>query len=524
METYDDAAFERFCAGLVNEGFSPVRDTGQAKWTGPLRESLQPLTDATRMQIHFYQGWPLRYAHITVLGLKTEHAGQGTICLWADDDPAQIAGRDLQTFWQRVDEWAQTVQLGFRLEDRALDAYLLFDKTTSYQAELPFGDLIRAGTNGYRAPLVATTRGDRLLMIERAPTTGPKPDEPAPLRGAFYLRRHIDTPPRNLADFRAALTRKQTRDLDQGLATRTDTAFPAASGGYDFAVLAWPRHDRDHDAVVVVFKGAGDMLEASAIAATPNDIAARQRRAGPDATALADKRILIAGAGSVGGHVALSLAASGAGLIRLHDRDRLTTANLVRHASGKFGVGYNKAIAMAVAIDEHAPWTAVEPKTDNLPDNPSQLASNIEGFHLVIDCTGTLPFTAAVAEVCRRTGTPLITGALFHQGAISRVQRQADGDTLIAARPSDPTYSNLPPEDPREPNAGFLELGCTAPVNNAPPTAVLATAADIALAAVDFLTGRRDRADERILVFQPMAAAAPFDATGSYDHNTGENE
>ena len=137
METYDDVAFERFCSGLVNEGFSPVRDTAQAKWTGPLRESLQPLTDATRMQLQFYQGWPLRYARVTVPGLKTEHAAQGTICLWADDDPAQIAGSDLEAFWQRVDEWAQTVQLGFRPEDRALDAYLLFDKTSGTKPNCP---------------------------------------------------------------------------------------------------------------------------------------------------------------------------------------------------------------------------------------------------------------------------------------------------------------------------------------------------------------------------------------------------
>lgn len=177
---------------------------------------------------------------------------------------------------------------------------------------------------------------------------------------------------------------------------------------------------------------------------------------------------------------------------------------------------------MAVTIDEHAPWTTVEPRTDNLPYDPSRITSTIEGFDLIIDCTGTLPFTAALAEICRRTNTPLITGALFHHGAIARVQRQADGDTPIAARPSDPTYNNLPPEDPREPNAGFLELGCTAPINNAPPTAVLATAADIAHAAVDCLTDRRNRTDERILVFHPMAA--PFDATGTHDHNPGRSE
>ena len=60
METYDDAAFERFCAGLVDAGFSPVPDTEQGSWTGPIRDCLRSLTDATRMQIVFYQGWPLR--------------------------------------------------------------------------------------------------------------------------------------------------------------------------------------------------------------------------------------------------------------------------------------------------------------------------------------------------------------------------------------------------------------------------------------------------------------------------------
>ncbi len=522
METYDDAAFERFCSGLVNEGFSPVRDSAQAKWTGPLRESLRPLTDATRMQINFYEGWPFRYAHVTVPGLATEHAAQGTVCLWAEDDPAQIAGRDLQALWHRVDEWAHTVQRGFRLEDRALDAYLLFKGDTFYQAELPFLDLIRAVRQSRRAPLFATIRGDRTLIVESAPAFGAVPDEKPQLRGAFYLRGRLDSLPRDLDDFRAALSNKQNEDLRRGLAARTDASLPSPSGGYDFAVLAWPRHDRDHDAIVVIFSGSKDTIEASAIVATPNDIAARQRRAGPDAAVLKPKRVLIAGAGSVGGHVALSLAASGVGSIRPYDRDYLSTANLVRHASDKFGVGHSKAVAMAVTIADHAPWTTVEPMTENLSYKPSALTASIEGFDLIIDCTGTLPFTAALAEICRRSNTPLITGALFHQGAIARVQRQADGDTPIAARPSDPTYDNLPPEDPRDPDGGFLELGCTAPVNNAPPTAVLATAADIALAAVDFLTGRRQRADERILVFRPMAA--PLDATGTHDHNQGTSE
>ncbi|TPG35033.1 hypothetical protein EAH80_09585 [Mycobacterium hodleri] len=40
-------------------------------WTGPIRPSLRSLTQATRMQIEIYPGWPLRYAHVIVAGLRT---------------------------------------------------------------------------------------------------------------------------------------------------------------------------------------------------------------------------------------------------------------------------------------------------------------------------------------------------------------------------------------------------------------------------------------------------------------------
>ncbi len=513
METYDDAAFEKFCSALVNAGFSPVRNTGQAMWTGPIRESLKPLTDATRMEVWFPQGWPLRYAHITVDRLKTEHAAHGTICLWADDDPAQVAARDPDVLWARLDEWAEVAQRGFRLEDRALDAYILFEESNIYQAELPFGDLIRAGSNGYRAPLIGTKQGRRAIMLKPAARPEQKPNEEH-LRGAFYLRRDIGTPPRNLDDIKAALTKKQKADLERGLDERAPTALAEPSGGYDFIVLAWPRHDREHDAVVVGFEGQGDSLKASAMSATPNEPTARKRRAGPDVELLADKTVLLAGAGSVGGHVAVTLAASGVTKIRLHDDDYLKTGNLVRHVSNQYLVGYPKTLTVSMTIDDHAPWTDVD-SHGALPHDPAGLTAAIEGVDLVIDCTGIYSMSAALADVCHRTGTPLITGAIFHQGAIARVQRQADGDTPIAARPTDANYYNLPPDDPTEPNSGFLELGCTAPINNAPPTAVLGTAADIAHAAIDYLTGRDERPDERILVFR--ARESPFDRTGTLD-------
>jgi molybdopterin/thiamine biosynthesis adenylyltransferase len=513
VETFDDAAYERFCGELVNAGFSPVPTTEQGIWTGPLRPSRQPLTDATRMRIHFDRGWPLQYARVVVDGLRTEHATNGTICLWADDDPAQIAAKDPAVLWSRLDEWAETAQRGFRVEDRALDAYLLFEERGKHRAELPLGDLLRQGGNGFKAPMHATCRGPRAVFLERGQQPDKDVDKPV-LRGAFYLRKDIGAPPRNLDDVRAVLTRRQGLDLKHGLDARTPVEVMKPSGGYDFIVLAWPHHDREHDAVVIAFADNGDSLKSYAIPATPNDIDARKRRAGPDSDTLSDKTVLVAGAGSVGGQVALGLATSGVGTIRLHDDDYLTTANLVRHVCPAHFVGYSKTIGVALVIEDHAPWTKID-QGDDLPHQPSTLAELIDGMDLVVDCTGVFSISAALAEVCRRHDAPLITGALFHQGALARIQRQTDGDTPIAARHSDSAYLNLPPEDPTEPTSGFLELGCTAPVNNAPPLAVVSIAADIASAAVDFLTGRRDRPDERILVFRPMDP--PFDHTGNID-------
>ncbi|WP_229052484.1 ThiF family adenylyltransferase [Aeromicrobium sp. Leaf350] len=462
------------------------------------------------MRIVFYQGWPLRYAHVIVDGLRADHAADGTICLWAEDDPAQVAGRDIGQLWRRLDEWAAAARQGFRTEDRALDAYVLFDNRSAWRSELPFNDLVEQGTNGFKTPLVASKQGRTLLI---SPKNDASSEEGETLQGAFYLRNNIGPVPRHFDDIARALTKKQSADLAQGLANRAAVGAAEVSGGYDFIVLGWPRHDKEHDAVAVLIAGAGDELQAEAMAASANDVTARRRRSGPDSDLLAGKTVLIAGAGSVGGHVAVALASSGVRNLRIHDDDDLTSANLVRHVAPTYAVGYRKVVGVSVAAEDHAPWVTVT-SGDNLPGGATSLMTALEGVDLVIDCTGIFHVTATLAEVCRRTDRPLIVGALFHQGALARVQRQGKGDTLIAARPANPAYLKLPPEDLTEPS-GFLELGCTAPVNNAPPTSVLAAAADIAHAAVDYMTGRRERSDERIIVLRAMTA--PFHRPGTLD-------
>ena len=202
MDTYDNAAFDRFCSELVNAGFSPDGDDQSPCWTGPIRASLRSLTDATRMRIQFYPGWPLRYAHVFVAGLRTDHASaQGTICLWAEDDPAQIDGRELQGLWDRLDRWAATAREGFHAEDRALDAHRLYDGRSTYRAELPLQDLVSRGTNGYIADVFGTIQG-KTLFIEHGHPPDPRTIGKTVLAGVFYMRGHLAEPPRTLDEVR----------------------------------------------------------------------------------------------------------------------------------------------------------------------------------------------------------------------------------------------------------------------------------------------------------------------------------
>ncbi|CAN5409133.1 hypothetical protein BH11ACT6_BH11ACT6_08920 [soil metagenome] len=124
------------------------------------------------MQIEIPSGWPLRYAHVVVAGLRTDHAADGVICLWAEDDPAQIEGRDLEGLWARLDQWAATAGAGFRAADRALDAYRLYaSQSRTYRAELPFRTVIDCGTGGYTAEVYGTMQGTTLLVEQ-----GNRPD------------------------------------------------------------------------------------------------------------------------------------------------------------------------------------------------------------------------------------------------------------------------------------------------------------------------------------------------------------
>lgn len=502
---YDQAAFEAFCAELVRAGFSPTVGSEGHHWTGAIPESIEPLTDARVMEIAITDGWPAVAAKAFVPGLIADHVlpESGYICLWADDDPAQIHGQTWGMFSERLDRWAASARGGFELEDRALDSWVLFPGIAAVRAELDLPALLATPRNGD----IHVVHGKSKAILTL--TKNARDDHP--LEGVVMYRDSVRKAPRSLDEFRAALTRRQRDNLNHGLGRRDGAAHGEASGGYDFAVLVWPKYGQ-FEALVLSFAGAGAELVASPHSTSPSDVASRLRRAGPDASILQGKRILVAGAGAVGGQVALSLACSGVGELHLRDDDDLRSVNLARHVLDDYLVGYSKTVGLSVRIAGSAPWCrTVEGAA--LPLDPEQVADVIRGFDLVVDSTGMFAATLALARACELENVPLVSVSLHRGGRLFRIQRQAQGDTPILQRTS-PAYPAIPPGDDDE-TEGFLELGCTAPVHNAPPTAVLRAAADTALVAVELLAGRDTGAEDVVTVLHPIDAA-PFNTRGSF--------
>ena len=107
-------------------------------------------------------------------------------------------------------------------------------------------------------------------------------------------------------------------------------------------------------------------------------------------------------------------------------------------------------------------------------------ANSSRARNIVVDTTGNDAFVPALAMVAEELGKPLVSGALYRGGSVARVQRQVlAGDTPIHRREDGPQYPVIPGGDGHGEFA-TPALGCSAPVNNAPPASVMGCAALIA--------------------------------------------
>lgn len=132
---------------------------------------------------------------------------------------------------------------------------------------------------------------------------------------------------------------------------------------------------------------------------------------GPGQAAIGRAKVLIVGAGGLGGPAALYLGAAGTGQIGLIDDDVVELSNLHRQIQFDTNdLDAPKVDALADQLSALNPHTTV--KCHNIRLDRGNAGSLIAEYDLVLDGTDSFETRFAVNAACLETKTPLISGAL----------------------------------------------------------------------------------------------------------------
>lgn len=138
---------------------------------------------------------------------------------------------------------------------------------------------------------------------------------------------------------------------------------------------------------------------------------------------------LIVGLGGLGCPVAMYLAAAGVGHLVLVDFDHVDLSNLQRqiaHSTDRIGQSKVSSAAQTIsALNPGVKLTCISEKLST-PD----LAAQISGSDIVIDCTDNFDIRFKINDCCVESNTPLVSGAAI----------RLEGQVMVY----DPTIDNAP--------------------------------------------------------------------------------
>jgi molybdopterin/thiamine biosynthesis adenylyltransferase len=190
----------------------------------------------------------------------------------------------------------------------------------------------------------------------------------------------------------------------------------------------------------------------------------RDRRI-PELIGLANARLLLIGAGSLGAPVALELAKAGAGRLDVVDNDFYDVNNAVRHVLEARVAGARKAVALAVRCQSLNPFVVVEPHVFQVGggrEEAEQLLSLVEQADGVIDTTGSLAVARVLARNCAEARRPLLVAGLTSSSYGAEVLVVGpDGpclDCFVMAQ-----AEGAIPEPPAGPGSVVTPVGCRHP-------------------------------------------------------------
>jgi adenylyltransferase/sulfurtransferase len=132
--------------------------------------------------------------------------------------------------------------------------------------------------------------------------------------------------------------------------------------------------------------------------------------------ALSKAKVAVVGAGGLGSLVSSMLVRTGAGVVRIIDRDLVEKSNLPRTALyDRADVGKAKAFVAGERLGNINPESRVEGKVETLNDfNAEDL---LTGFNVVVDCSDNMDTRYVINKFCFRNGIPWVYGtALKDEG------------------------------------------------------------------------------------------------------------
>ncbi len=160
-------------------------------------------------------------------------------------------------------------------------------------------------------------------------------------------------------------------------------------------------------------------LAALARAAAGRRIAGSTKRVWPLVGALSSRRVLVAGAGSVGSRIAEDLVRSGVGAFTVIDPDRVDAPNLARTVYTAADIGAPKPDALARRLQAIDPAVVVD--RHGAPLGTIDLPQALAEVSLVVAATDDMTEQALLAHHAYAAEVPLVACALYKKAAAGEV-------------------------------------------------------------------------------------------------------
>lgn len=483
VDAYVETAIRRFDEGLNSAGFRTQTCGDRPSdwlWRGVVGSNREPAIVAIGEDFPFEAPWvilPQRADRV-----DWHQMPQGLLCLWDSHSKGSQPWLDGHGLVARVEEWVAEVEGGWANDMPQLDLeayHSIWEMDQGERSLVPllvieeWEQLVGGWFRTTRPDANGLIRVTSTQLAPPAPTTQPRRTSRRPSQRTRQARpdKYFNGVAVDLGEITKPFL---TQHLAQKVGANGHSVKALVEAGRPVLIVA--RYARGQAAGLIGF-----WLEAQGEGYFPvaERRAPQQRRAGWHAAAIAERKVSVVGAGSVGSYVSDLLHRSGVTDLTVHDFDTLLPGNLARHAASPAFIGASKTEAVRDTAAQRD------------PDRPIKTAPGIGGLDqavhllresdLVVDCTGdrlTWQLLLAAAEV---VGVSFLHVAIIGHGQVGRV------DVCPPLGDTDP----LPEDQVQVLAANEWEGGCGDPVSPTPPAAVVEIAAMGARFAIRMLAGEQ---------------------------------